>query len=49
MTVGPMMPSQEESKTTWNRREPDYEQKWSELVETTGMRIAQREDKDDTE
>ncbi len=27
----------------WNRREPDYERKWGELVETTGQRIAQDE------
>lgn len=33
----------ESAVAEWNRREPDWERKWSELVETTGRRIAESE------
>jgi len=34
----------EPEEDKWNTREPDYERKWSELIETTARRIAQSED-----
>jgi hypothetical protein len=41
MTVGPMMPSIESAQEAWNKREPDWEWKWGELVETVSARTDQ--------
>lgn len=41
LTDGPLTSSEDKAVAAWNRRKPDWERKWGELIETTAARTDQ--------